>query len=62
MEGAEVVEQDISKVNSYGIKIIQRNMSCVREDKIRHNPDIIAATVIELICNEVHSYINFLVL
>ncbi len=52
MEGAEVVEQDISKVNSYGIKIIQRNMSCVREDKIRHNPDIIAATVIELICND----------
>lgn len=52
MEGSELVEQDFGKVNSFGIKVIQRNMSCIREDKIRHNPDIIAATVIELICND----------
>ncbi len=52
MEGSEVVEQDFGKVNSYGIRVIQRNMSCIKDDKIRHNPDIIAATVIELICND----------
>ena len=27
-------------------------MSCVKNDKIRHNPDIIAATIIEMICND----------
>ena len=52
MEGSEIVEQDFGKVNSYGVKVIQRNMSCIRDDKIRHDPDIIAATVIELICND----------
>jgi hypothetical protein len=27
-------------------------MSCVKNDKIRHNPDIIASTIIEMICND----------
>jgi hypothetical protein len=27
-------------------------MSCVKNDKVRHNPDIIASTIIELICND----------
>ena len=27
-------------------------MSCVKDNKIRHNPDIIAATIIEMICND----------
>jgi hypothetical protein len=27
-------------------------MSCVKNDKVRHNPNIIASTIIELICNE----------
>ncbi len=51
-EGSELVELDSKKVEEYNVKIIQRNMSCVKNDKIRHNPDIIASTIIEMICND----------
>ena len=27
-------------------------MSCIKQEKIRHNPDIIASTIIEMICND----------
>ena len=51
-EGSDLVEIDSRKLNDYNVKVIQRNMSCVKNDKIRHNPDIIAATIIEMICND----------
>lgn len=51
-EGSDVVEIDNKKLNGYGVKVIQRDMSCVKKDKIRHNPDIIASTIIEMICND----------
>ena len=51
-EGSDVVEIDSKNVSGYGVKIIQKNMSCVKKDKIRHNPDMIAATIIEMICND----------
>lgn len=51
-EGSDLVEIDNKKLSTYNVKVIQRNMSCVKNDKIRHNPDIIAATIIEMICND----------
>lgn len=51
-EGSEVVEANIIEAASFGVKIIQKNMSCIKEDRIRHNSNIIASTIIELICNE----------
>ena len=51
-EGSDLVEIDDKKLSSYNVKVIQRNMSCVKNDKILHNPDIIAATIIEMICND----------
>ena len=51
-EGADVVEANVSRISSMGFRVIERNMSCVRNDRIRHNPDIIASTIIELICND----------
>lgn len=51
-EGSDVVDQDISKATSKGVKIIQKNMSTIVNDKIRHNPDVIATSIIELICND----------
>lgn len=51
-EGSDVVEANVSKTSSLGVKVIERNMSCVKNNRIRHNPDIIASTIIELICNE----------
>lgn len=51
-EGSDVVEQDIAKATSKGIGIIQKNMSCIIDNKIRHNADVIASAIIELICND----------
>ena len=50
--GQEVIEQDIAKVKEYGVKLIQRNMSMIDGEMIRHNPDVLASTMIELICDD----------
>ena len=51
-EGSDVVEIDAKKMNEYDVKMIKRNMSCVKDNKIRHNPDVMASTIIEMICND----------
>lgn len=51
-EGAEPVEIDNKNLSSYGIKVIERNLSCIKNEKIRHNSDVIAGTIIEMICND----------
>ena len=51
-EGADVVDQDIDNVTKKGIKIIQKNLSKIEGDYIRHDSDSIATTVMELICND----------
>lgn len=50
--GADVVEQDLKKVSGKGITILQKDMSIIKEDAIRHNPDSIASSVMELICDD----------
>ena len=52
MEGREIVEQDVSKAKVEGIYMIQRKLSHVEHGHIRHNPDAIAATIIQLICDD----------
>ena len=52
MEGAELVEQDVSKVKVEGVSLIQRKLSHIENGKIRHNPDAIAASIIQLICDD----------
>lgn len=51
-DGSDIVEQDISKANTRGINIIRRDLSYIKGEYIRHNPDVIASTIIELICND----------
>lgn len=51
-EGSDIVEADIDRASKFNVKIIQRNMSCIKGDRIRHNSDVIANTIIEMICNE----------
>ena len=51
-EGADLVEQDISRAKAEGVKLLQRNLSYVDGDVVRHNPDAIAASIIELICED----------
>lgn len=51
-EGADIVEQDVSKAKAEGVKLLQRNLSCIDGEFIRHNPDAIASSIIELICED----------
>ena len=52
MEGSEIVEQDVSKVKVEGVYLIQRDLSYIENGYIRHNPDAIAASIIQLICDD----------
>ena len=40
------------KFSADEVKVIQRNMSCIKNDRIRHKSDVIASTIIEMICND----------
>ena len=51
-EGAELVEQDTSRAKEEGIKLLQRNLSYIDGEFIRHNPEAIASSIIELICED----------
>ena len=44
--------QDIDKATKKGIKIIQKNLSKIEGEYIRHNSDVIASSIMELICND----------
>lgn len=50
--GADLVQQDIKKVKELGIKVVQRNFSIVENHSIRHDPDLVADSIIELICDD----------
>jgi len=52
MEGSELVEQDISKAKVEGVYLMQRNLSHIEDGLIRHNPEAIAASIIQLICDD----------
>ncbi len=49
-EGQELVEQDVDKVK--GITFLQRDLALVTDGHIRHDPTLVAASVIELICDD----------
>ncbi len=51
-QGSFIVEQDIKKIKELGIKVIQRNFSVVEDHTIRHDPDLVADSIIELICDD----------
>lgn len=51
-EGKDIVIPDVTKAKEYGIKLIQRNLSNIEDDKVRHDSDVIATTIIQLICDE----------
>ena len=51
-DGSDLVEIDSKKINEYNVRVIQRNMSCIKNERIRHKSDVIASTIIEMICND----------
>ncbi len=50
--GADVVEQDIQKAKDLGVKLLEKNLSQIVEDNIRHNTEAVAESVIELVCDD----------
>lgn len=50
LEGQDLVEQDIQKVK--GIKFLQRDLSMIKDERIRHDPSLVASSIIELICDD----------
>lgn len=52
LKGADVVLADTAKTKALGVRLVQRNLSMIDGDSIRHDPDVIASTIIQLICDE----------
>ncbi len=52
MNGSDVVECDIAKTKELGIKLLEREFSYIDNDNIRHNPDLVAQAIIELVCDD----------
>lgn len=51
-QGADLVEQDIAKAKALDVKLLQRDLASVNGEYIRHNPEAVAASIIELICDD----------
>lgn len=51
-EGQDLVEQDIQKCKEKGIKLLQRNLSSIIDDNVRHNPKAVAEAIIQIICDD----------
>lgn len=49
-DGQYLVDQDLEKVK--GIKFLQRNLSMIKDDLIRHDPNLVASSIIELVCDD----------
>lgn len=51
-EGADLVEQKIDDPMVKRIKFIKKNISTIIDDKVRHDPLLVAESAITLICND----------
>lgn len=51
-KGSDVVEQDIQKARELGVKLLEKDLSQIVDDSIRHNTEAVAESVIELICDD----------
>lgn len=51
-KGSDVVEQDIGKAKGLGVKLLEKNLSQIVDDTIRHNTETVAESVIELVCDD----------
>ena len=51
-EGQDLVEQDIQKCKEKGIKLLQRNLSTIIDDNIRHSPKAVAEAIVQIICDD----------
>lgn len=52
MQGQELVDIDAQKAKAEGVYLMQRELSYVDGEFIRHNPEAIATSIIQLICDD----------
>ena len=52
LNGSELVAQDIQKAKNLGVKLLQRDLACIENGYIRHNSDLVARAISELICDD----------
>ena len=52
LDGADLVEQDLKNVKERRIKFIKENLSLIKDDNVRHNANLIADIVIQVICDD----------
>ena len=52
LDGAELVEQDLSDIKDKRVKFIKEDMSVIKDDFVRHNSMLIADTLIKIICDD----------
>lgn len=52
LKGSELVAQDIAKARSLGVRLLQRDLACIENGYIRHNPELVARAISELICDD----------
>ena len=52
LDGADLVEQDLKDVKEKRIKFIKENLSVIKNDSVRHNANLIADLVIQIICDD----------
>ena len=50
--GSDTVEQDLQNVRNRNITIIQKDLSIIDGELIRHDADMVASTIMELICTD----------
>lgn len=50
--GSDIVLADTTKAKQLGVKLIQRNLSKIDGEVIRHDSDVVASTIIQLLCDE----------
>ena len=50
--GSDIVECDTQKIKNKNVKIIQKNLSKIEGEFIRHDGNIVASTIMELICTD----------
>lgn len=51
-KGADVVEQDTAKAKALGVKLLEKDLSQIVDDVVRHNTEAVAESVIELVCDD----------
>lgn len=52
LEGQDMIEIDAGKAKGLGVKLMQRKLATIEDEKIRHDSDGIATAIISLICDD----------